>query len=314
MTRPVEVYEGDSLLLTRKVTEDRFYLKPTPETADLVGFMAVYWAQRYGISLPAISLLSNHLHQTADDPKGIYPRFLQMFHHWIARVMNMRLGRTGHHFFGPGPPGKTRLLTPEATERKTTYVAANPTLHGIVRHSLEWAGSLWAPDQAGLRKVFRRPPELAQSRVFPPEVELIVPAPATDSNLTATEVRSKYRRLRNAAEAQKARELRRESKRFIGRHRAMKISVRYQPDEPKRGDLNPLFASKDAAALRAAVLTRQSFLKRHRNRLEASRRGERDIVWPPGTYQKFHLQGMPRLTRNGSLQYPPTWESPRPPP
>ena len=290
MTKPVEVYPGDTLMLTRKITEDWFLLKPTPEVIALVGYMLVYWADRFDVELLAVIILGNHLHVLYRHRTGCGPQFCQMAEHWIARIQNRRLDRTGYHFFAPGPCRPKRSMTPRDVENDADYVVCNATLHGLTAGAYAWPGLLFGPEQAGEQLPFYRPPELDRSDVFPAQLVYEVPAPFHLRHLPVEEVHKKFRKRRKAIEAQEAR---RRKGRFLGVERALTVPKFSRPKNPKRSEFHPFFGSCDPSALAAAGASRAIFIKSHQARLERFRAGDHTSDWPPGTYKMRRTYGLP---------------------
>lgn len=290
MTQPVEVYPGDTLLLTRKITEDWFLMKPTPELKALVGYMLVYWADRYDLELLAVIILGNHLHVLYRHRTARGPRFCQMAEHWIARIMNRRLSRTGYHFFAPGPCRPKRCITPADVENAADYVVTNATRHGLVERAYDWPGLLFGPEQAGETIPFARPPELSKSKVFPERLLCEVPVPDHLRHLSFPEVHQKFAKRRQAIEAV---EFKKRDGKFMGVERAMTVPKFSRPKNPKRSLFHPFFGSCDPSALAEAKASRAIFIKSYAARLEQFRTGDRTSPWPPGTYKMRRTYGLP---------------------
>ena len=291
MTEPVEVFAGDTLMLTVKVVEDWFLLHPTYEVCHLVGYMAVYWSDPYDIEILAIIILSNHIHIIYRHRTGRGPLFCQMMLHWISRLMNERLGRTGQKFFAPGPCRPMRLRTPADVENELDYVVTNATQHGLTALAYDWPGLLFGPEQVGESLTFKRPPELKYSKAFKKaELAYTVPAPFHMRDLPAHKVHEKFRLRREAIEAHEFKERDGE---FTGVDKAMAVPKFSSPANPKRRPFKPFFTSCDPQALAAAKRSRAIFKKSHAARLERFRKGDLTSDWPPGTYKMRRTYGLP---------------------
>ena len=293
MTNPVGVYEGDTLMLSRKVTNDWHLLQPTPEIKKLVGYMYVYWAQRYRENVYGLNILGTHTHVGYDDPDGIWPKFLCMAHHWIARILNRRYGRTGQHFFAPGPPRPARLLDTKTVDSRLTYIVANAPGHGICADSYDWPGLLFGPEQVGEELTFERPPELKNSEIFPPDVTFVVPAPPHVRHLPDHEIGAHYRALRRKFEAEQY--IKRDGC-FMGVQRALGREPFERPHAVKTGGRKPFFIASSTHNRAAARKARASFLARYEARLKAFRDGDRTSNWPSATYKMRHQLGLPPPT------------------
>lgn len=290
MSRPTEVYEGDTLFLSRKVVENRHLLQPTKATCDLVGYMFVYWAQRYGEQLLALNVIGNHAHAGYGDPPADSPKLLCMAHHWIARILNQRYGRTGQYFFAPGPPRPARLLDVPTIESRLTYIVANAPNHGITPNSYSWPGLLFGPEQAGRTIRFPRPPELGRSKIFPPYVEYVVPPPDHLRHLSNEEIHDYFRELRLAFEAEQSRQ---RDGHFMGVQRALRRDPFSQPHKTKERGPKPFFIGSTPGNRAAAARARRLFLVEYDRRLRRFRDGERDSPWPSASWKLRKQYGLP---------------------
>lgn len=289
MTKPVEVFEGDTLMLTVKTVEDWYLLHPTYDVRHLVGYMAVYWAPKYDVEVLAIIILGNHIHIIYRHRTARGPLFCQMMLHWIARIMNQRLGRTGQKFFAPGPCRPMRCPTPADVENKLDYVVTNATQHGLTASS--WPGLLFGPELVGEVVRFKRPPELKKSETFTDDTLCYtVPAPFHLRHLADHEVHTKFRNRRHAIEAE---EFKRRNGKFMGVDRAMALPRFSSPKNPKRSEFKPFFSSCSPKALAALKRSRAIFLASHKARLKRFREGDLQSDWSPGTYKMRRTYGLP---------------------
>lgn len=280
MSNPAQVFENDVCFVSRKLALGLFFLKPTVATRRLVAFLALYWAQRYGIELLALNLLSNHFHLVARDPEGRMPDFLCMLDHWVARIMNHRLARTGLHFFAPGPPRPVRLLDEDAIFRKLTYTVANAVHHRICDHSYDWPGLIFGPEQVGQTVNAPRPPELRGSKIFPSNIRYTVPQALSRPHV------ARFRLERQRFERRAA-----QSKPAIGVARAMQIPITHAI-RPKPGR-KPFFATRDADLMAAARASRRTFLANYERCLDEFRNGNHEVEWPPGTFKMRRRYDLP---------------------
>lgn len=291
MTQPVEVFPGDTLMLTVKSVEDWYLLKPTYEVRHLVGYMAVYWADVYDVEILAIIILGNHIHIIYRHRTGLGPLFCQMMLHWIARLMNQRLGRTGQKFFAPGPCRPMRCPTPKDVESKLDYVVTNATQHGLAPTAYAWPGLLFGPEQVGDDLHFKRPPELKNSKTFvDATLAYAVPAPFHLRHLDNSDVRAKFQARRKSIEAE---ESRRRRGNFMGVDAAMAVPRFGSPAKPKRSEFKPFFSSSCPRTLADAKRSRAVFLSSHKARLTRFREGDLTSDWPPGTYKMRRTYGLP---------------------
>ncbi len=63
-------------------------MRPCKATRSSVVYLVAEAAQRYGVQVHALCVLSNHLHMVITDTRGNYPAFLCQVHKLIAKTMN----------------------------------------------------------------------------------------------------------------------------------------------------------------------------------------------------------------------------------
>jgi REP element-mobilizing transposase RayT len=284
MTAPRQIIPGATLMITRRCLGRMFLLRPSKATNELFHYVLAVAAERYGIYLHAICVMSNHFHCILTDPLGHLPKFEQYLDGLVARSLNALHGRW-ESFWAPGSYSAVRLLSPRTIVQKAAYTLANPVSAGLVRHGAEWPG-LWAA--AGLKSgqpvQVKRPdgffrkggplPELAALRFHcPPGFESME---AFRTQLMAEVTRLEDRAARKHATAGRA---------FLGARvvMAQRPQASPRPDEPRRG-LNPRIASRDRWR-RVEALTRfKEFLVAYRGAWCEFARGLRDALFPAGTY------------------------------
>jgi putative transposase len=62
MTAPRRVVPGAQYLLTRRCSERRFFLRPSRALNEILRYVLAVAAERYGVVLHALCVLSNHVH------------------------------------------------------------------------------------------------------------------------------------------------------------------------------------------------------------------------------------------------------------
>ena len=74
MTWPRRVVPGTTYLLTRRCTQRRFMLAPRGIVPKLFGYCVALAAERHGIEVHAITVMSNHWHAARTTPGSGEPR------------------------------------------------------------------------------------------------------------------------------------------------------------------------------------------------------------------------------------------------
>ena len=284
VTAPRRILPDNTVMVTRRCSERRFFLRPSTETNELFRYLLAVSAQKHGVLLHGTTVLSDHVHIAVTDPRGELPRFEQYLSMLVARAMNQRLGR-GEAFWAPGSYNAVDLVTPRDALDKIGYILANLVAAGLVERAAEWPG-VWSPPAeigAGPR-IVRRPawffdrdgklPEAAQ-------LEFVRP-PGFDS---AEGFRALLQANLASREQEAAQRLSREGRRFMGARRVLEQDPlsRATTEEP-RGQLKPRIACSDPELRKEAIARLRMFLSSYRAAWQTFACGIRDALFPHGTY------------------------------
>jgi len=292
MTRPQDVIEGRSHLLTRRCTQRQFLLAPSERLNHLFLFCVAYAAELYSVGVHAACVMSNHYHLAVTDPFAQLPKFTHRLNLLLSRALNAHYGRWENLFVDNSSPPVWLVDCDDAFE-KMVYVLTNPVAAGLVPSGAHWPGVLTTPAQIGQRQTIQRPDFFFRKNGPVPEsVTLELTRPPFFSEETDEEF---ARRLGEAVEAReesiRAR-FREEKRKFQG---TRKIRAQSHLDAPRtrepRRNLNPRVACRDKWKRIAALQANQQFLKDYRAALkefcERVKRKSRDaleVIFPRGTY------------------------------
>ena len=108
---PRPVLPGETVMITRRVTQRQFVLRPDPDVNQIYLYVLGLAAQRTGVDLIYAMTMSNHEHPVVHDRAGTRVEFYQYLHQLVARATNAlrgpgvmgfgRFWRNDHHqFFG----------------------------------------------------------------------------------------------------------------------------------------------------------------------------------------------------------------------
>ena len=284
MSLPRRIVPGASYLITRRCSERRFFLRPSPLVNAIFEFLLAVVARRYGVLIHAYCVLSNHAHLVVTDVHGRLPDFQRDLGGLVARAVNAALGRW-ERFWAPDSYSAVRLTTPESIVEKVAYTLANPVACGLVRSSSEWPGAQSDLGRVGVagtliarpRKFFRKNgplPAASTLRLHRP------PGFASDEEfVTAVEVSLAD------AEAKAREEMKRKGRSFLGVARALAQFPfsRPRPNEPRR-QLSPRVAGRDKWKRIEALLRLADFTNAYREALDRWSSGARDVLFPHGTW------------------------------
>ena len=284
MTAPRRVLKNVTYLITRRCLGRMFLLTPSKRTNGLLAFLLAAAAERYGIILHAVCVLSDHYHCVLTDPDGKLPLFSQFLDSLVARSLNAIHGRW-ESFWAPGSYSAVTLLTPRDVVEKIAYALANPASAGLVEHGRDWPGVWSAPEQiGGVPLEVDRPGEFFREHgPVPPKASLRFACPAGFESV------EHFRRALQAAlaelEEQAADRVAKAGRSFRGLRRIL----RQRPDEralsnePRRG-LRPRLASRDRWKRLEAIGRLKKFLQEYRRAWLEFAGGAREAIFPTGTY------------------------------
>jgi hypothetical protein len=102
-------------------------------------------ANKTGVLLHAVCVISNHWHGVVTDPFARLPEFLEHFHRLLAKAQNASLDRCRwENLWSSDKTSVVLLVSDEDVLEKMAYVIANPTAAGLVRSPCDWPGVITA--------------------------------------------------------------------------------------------------------------------------------------------------------------------------
>ena len=289
MSLPRIVLPGRTYLLTRRCSERRFFLRPSRKVDQAFLYCLAEAAKRHGIVIHAVLAMSNHYHAVMHDPDGTYPGFIEHFHRMLAKVLNAHFGRW-EALWASEQTSVVELVDPADVWRMVLYVLCNPVAAGLVARAADWPGvtSLHAMLSGTTMKASRPRWFFDEEGSMPAEVELVLQRPPGFEELSQEEWADVLRTAIRAREAHVASE--RAGKRVLGRKAVLAQSPFDRPDthEPRR-QLSPRVAAKNKGRRIEALRRHRAFLIAYREAFARLRAGERDVVFPAGTYKLARL-------------------------
>jgi putative transposase len=139
LTLPRQILPGRSYLITRRCTQRQFLLRPSRVTNQNVEYCLAIAAERTGVLLHAVCVMSNHWHGVATDPEGRLPEFFETFHKLLAKAQNASLGRW-ENLWSSDKTSAVLLVSDTDLLDKMAYTLANPTVAGLVKAPDDWPG------------------------------------------------------------------------------------------------------------------------------------------------------------------------------
>jgi putative transposase len=292
MTTARQVLPGTVYLVTRRCSERRFFLRPSRATTRMFLYILAAAAERHGIRVHAFCVLSNHYHLVLTDPEANLPAFSQAFHGLVARSFNSILKRS-ESFWAPNSYSAVALKTPETVIAKIAYVLANPVAAGLVERGREWPGLWSAPEQiGGDAMIVERPRSFFRPKgPMPTRVPLSLHRP--EGFASPNEFDSQLGEALAVLEAEAAAKVAAENRRFLG---ADWVTAQHPFGQPATaapmGALRPRLACRDKWKRIEALHRLAEFARAYREAFAAWKKGVRDALFPPGTYQLRRTHGV----------------------
>ena len=295
MTAPRQILPGQFYLVTRRCTQRQFLLRPDETTTQIFLFTLGEAAARFGVELIAWHASSNHYHAVLYDPDGKLPLFLERFHKLCARALNARWKRW-ENFWAAEATCAVRLIEDADVLDKVTYALANPVADHLVDRVFDWPGA----NSLRYTAAVPRTVTVARPKIFfreagplPQSVTLVVDAPPahrSDRGAWAERVDAAIRDKEHAArEARLA-----TGARVAGRRRILAASAFDKPTthEP-RGNLRPHIACLNRERRIRELMALRRFRAAHAEARRWFADGQRDVLFPAGTFQMRVRFGAP---------------------
>ena len=143
MSKPRQILPGKSYLITRRCIQRQFLLRPSAVVNRVFLFCLAYASSKYKIDVHAAVALSNHCHLVITDTEGRLPKFMQWLDLYVAKCINVMLGRSGA-LWEPERYSDVQLIEDQDVLEKMLYTLVNPVEAGLVRWGDEWPG--FSPD------------------------------------------------------------------------------------------------------------------------------------------------------------------------
>ena len=158
MSHARQVFKGQTVVVVRRCSEQRFFLVPRPWVNRVLAFLLAHYAEKHGIELHGFVFMSNHFHLVLTDTRGVLPLFMGEFDAMVTRVINHELGRRGT-LWESGTYASWPLKTQAEILHQLAYQAANPVEARQVKDPARWRGLLSLPRDAATSRRVRPPAE-----------------------------------------------------------------------------------------------------------------------------------------------------------
>ncbi len=285
--RPRRIVPNTTYLVTRRVRERAFRLRPEAWLRWLFEYALGRAAEESGVEVVGFVAMCNHYHAVVHDGGARVPVFTKVLDQLLGRAVNAEQGRRDS-LWEQGGPSYVALLTAEAVEDAVVYALVNPVAAGLVAGVGAWQGCVTRPVELGTARVVARP----ELRFFagrsrsPLEVELRLVVPPTHAGMDTGAWRERIARRVRAREAEL-----REGRvgEVLGMARVLAFPLEHRPATEAGGRGRAPLAKGGASEAGAALVARyyeaeQAFQAAYRQALWAYRRREA-VLFPAGTYR-----------------------------
>jgi REP element-mobilizing transposase RayT len=281
-------------LLTRRCTQRQFLLKPSPQTNAIFLYCLALAAEKTGVLVHAVCVLSNHYHAIITDVHGNLPEFTAHLNKYVAKCVNASLGRW-ENLWATEQPSQVALIEDADALKRLVYTLSNPTESFLVDHSERWPGVRTTPQD-----MLRGPIEVPRPGVIfrqdgpTPEVATLeITRPAIYRDLDDQAFVAKLEQAIEDREEDLRRQAKAKGIRFLGlrKLRAQSTTDTPQTIEPRR-NLKPRVAAANKWSRIEALRRLKSFIRDYREAWTRWKAGLRDTLFPPGTYALVRHAGV----------------------
>ena len=298
MTNPRPIYKGTTYLITRRCTQRQLLLRPCALNNQIFLYCLAMAAERTGVLVHGVCVLSNHYHAVVTDPQGRIPEMTHYLHEYVSKCINTSLGRW-ENMWSNEQPSMVALTDDKDVLDKLVYTLANPVQAFLVAQGDQWPGVRTTP-QDMLNKPIpcTRPPVFfSEKGSTKGEVLLEIRRPKIFKSLN----KGKFVALLQKAIQAKETELRSQAKekriRFLG---VRKVRAQQSTDTPRtiapRRNLKPRVAAKSKWSRIEALRRLTRFIEDYRCEWLKWSKGIRDVLFPKGTYALVRFASVPHLT------------------
>jgi len=283
MTLPRRIVPGTTYLITRRCIGRRFLLRPDPELNRLFLYCLALGADKYGIRVHALTVMSNHYHLVLTDVVGVLPDFMGWLNSQLAKRVK-RLRRWDELVWEPNVQyNALELQGAREMLDKVAYTLLNPVSAMQVERPEDWPGLLTTLRMLQRGELQARRPKVGFKRNFTKRLTLTLSSPpcfkdeARYHSALETIVGRRLETLREQRAQQ--------GRRVLGRRAVRKAPIHKRPATPKpRFGRSPTFSALTREGWRRAVKRLRAFRAAYRRAYQEWRSGVADVEFPAGTW------------------------------
>jgi len=273
--------------ICRRIEGRRFLLRPDAELNNLFRWLIALTANEFDVEVHVATVMSTHFHLVVTVPNENVSDFMHRLDMRLARALQVyrRYGR--RVIWEPGKLSIVELETSRAVIEAIAYAMVNPVEAGLVYRPEDWPGVTASPEDIGTADISGTLPPfyfIAEDWPLDASTPITVPPDYRDDPETARALIAEEVEAQTAAARA---EVKRKGWTVLGRIGAMNVSpYRCAKGWEAFGKLNPhIAAGRGEKAARIAAIERlREFRAAHREAKARWIAGDRDVVFPAGTY------------------------------
>lgn len=281
-------------MLTRRVRQGVFLLRPGKRTTGIVGYVLAVMATKWAIQIHAVCVMSNHWHVCLTDPNGNVVSFQRDCHQFIARALNSAHGDV-ESVWASGQTSRVECGQPVDLIRKIGYTMANPVKHAAVRHAKVWPGlrRAWPAEP----QTFAKPDNFFRGEdeggVWPESATLVLTRPPGYEHMSDGELGDLLAKVIDVCERKHQRKHDAAGRPFLGRRAVLRQSRYTRPSSPPaRSKISPQIACADRELRTERLAFKKHWQAAYGEALTQWRSGDRAAIFPAGTFKMRVVHGV----------------------
>jgi len=267
--------------VARRVAGRKYLLTPHPAMTATFWYLLGVYAEKHGLLLHAIVMMSNHLHYVVTAPDQVISEFMADLHREMGRVVNKRFEQRGA-MFEDDEPSRVEVVGERGAVDRVLYTVMNPVKAGLVERSELWPGMRWIP---GMRELTAKRPENGfEADLWPDEVTMHFTAPPAWTG-TEDQWHDEIARLVAEEEGALRKERIRTGRAVLGAQLVKDQDPFGSPrTKPDKSDINPMLATGgDGPLMRRLIAELKAWRRAYRDALERWKH-DKSVSFPVGTY------------------------------
>ncbi len=240
-------------------------------------------AAKTGVIVHAACVMSNHHHILVTDPDGRIAEFYGWLHKYTAKAVNASRGRW-ENMWASEKTSVIPLRSESDVLGKLLYTLANPVQAQLVAKGSNWPG-VWLFRACDSQLVKRPKVYFRKDGEMPDEIGLTIAPPPQLSQLSQDSYEKLVREKLFRREQKIIAKMAAKGQSFLGVRAVMEQRPAASPKtrEPRR-ELNPRVAARSKWQRIEAIQRNKDFLAAYRKARKSWKEGDRDTIFPLGTY------------------------------